>query len=147
MKRLLFIIAVVMTVASCSTLKSARKVVTNHTVLYTTYNDEGFLITPYEYTHEYNSVGDLMITVVPAIKRTYIADGRYGMLPEPVSYQELTRMAVEQAKKMGADALVDFKITRVDRMPTKDDRNKCWYEYVITGFCIQRKAAQVEITE
>lgn len=137
------------TLSSCATLKHADRIVTDYTIDYTAFNDDEFLITPYRYTHEYNAVGDLRMVIVPALKGNFVKQGgsdRYIIAPENITYQEMAGMAIAKARRMGADALVDFRITVSSRTPDRKG-NRCWYEYVVSGFCIQRKALQVKVTE
>lgn len=149
MRRLIIITAaVLLAAASCSSLKHADRIIVNGSADLTGYSEDGFLVSPYEYTLEYESVGMIYITVVPGIKgsfeQTRTGSNTYVRMPEKISYDYLVLQAVMAAKKMGADALVDLNIEVRPRQYSENAKNKCWYEYEITGFCIKRKPLQIE---
>ena len=52
---------------------------------------------------------------------------------EDITRQELADIAVEEAKKTGADALVNFKIQKIP-VPNSSE-----HFFSLTGFCIKRK--------
>lgn len=115
------------------------------------YSEEGFLISPSPYTYNFESVGELEMTIYPAIEKkehkyTYSQDTYYRFEKETVDYNELVAMAVTEAKSKGADAIVNFAITVEYKtisysaygyisgpMPTEI------VKYIVKGFCIKRK--------
>ena len=148
MKKYLILIlpALAIGLTSCGTpqkvtLHAALREVVDYSVDYSKVTDPTFLISPYQYYGEYVGVGELRLVVVPAMKGEYAQDNSriYGYFSESISYQELTRIAVEHAKKLGADGLVDFHIVRSERNAGPKAKNQCAFQYEMSGFCIKRK--------
>lgn len=138
-KILLFIIAAAMLV-SCSGPKLTSRVVTSSLLDFRGYAEQGFLVSPYAYTSEYDAIGEIEIYVLPAnvkkdIESQYTEGRTYTVIAqEDISNQELADIAVEEAKKTGADALVNFDIKQ---LPVSLDSRDIYY--IVSGFCIKRK--------
>lgn len=148
MKKYIIILAALVLMTSCATVKTAQRVVTEAFIDYRTFSNSGFLLSPDPYPSEFEAVGELYVWVVPAMKGQYTSSiyganaettSRYVVSMENISYQELAGIAVAKAKRLGADALVNFDIQRVNRYPTRKMKNWATSEYIITGFCIVRK--------
>lgn len=148
MKKILLIVAAIAFLASCSTLKSIekedRKVYTDFAD-YRPYLEIGFLITPNLYSGEFESIGELAIHIVPAIK-LFPEDGeQYDYRGKYYNYEEIKRqdvidIAVKEAISRGADAIANFNIT-ANKISKADGLGTVCIgrEYYITGFCIKRK--------
>ena len=138
-KILLFIIAAAMLV-SCGGPKLTSRVVASSLLDYREYAEQGFLVSPYEYTSGYDAIGEIEILIVPAKVKRMVESLYSGGEPllriaqEDISSQELADIAVEEAKKTGADALVNFDIKQ---LPVSLDSRDIYY--IVSGFCIKRK--------
>lgn len=148
MKKYLIILISLVLMSSCATVRTAQRIVADTFIDYRTFSDNGFLLSPDPYPSEYEAVGELLIVVVPAMTEQYTSSlygteaettSRHVVSMEKISYQELAGIAVARATRLGADALVNFNIQKVDRYPTRRMKNWATYEYIITGFCITRK--------
>lgn len=139
MKKILFF-AAILTLTACGGPKLTTRVVSSSLLDYREYAEQGFLVSPYEYTSGYEAIGELEVYVLPAnvkkeVKSQYSGGGTYiTIAQEDITNQELADIAVEEAKKTGADALVNFKI---EQTPVSLSGNDVFY--TISGFCIKRK--------
>ena len=135
-KILLFIIAAAMLV-SCGGPKLTSRVVTSSLLDFRGYAEQGFLVSPYVYTSDYEAIGELNIYVRPANVKVPDPQSDFNIkviIQEDISNQELADIAVEEAKKTGADALVNFDIKQ---LPVSLDSRDIYY--IISGFCIKRR--------
>ncbi len=138
-KILLFIIATAMLV-SCGGPKLTSRVVASSLLDFRGYAERGFLVSPYAYTSEYEAIGELEVYVLPANVKKEIKPFDFSntvevrIVPEDITRQELADIAVEEAKKTGADALVNFDIKQ---LPASLDSRDIYY--IVSGFCIKRK--------
>jgi len=110
------------------------------------YTDAGFFISPNPYTGEFSPIGEISMTIQPALRPkakliksagAYI-DGLYSQKntsnveQEEISASELLEMAVKEAKALGANGVSNFKcllVTDVDPVER--------YHYEISGFAIR----------
>lgn len=144
MKRLAIMIAAFAVLTGCSSIKETQRTVLTSFSDYRHYTAEGFLISPSPYTYNFESVGEIDIVIEPAqVKETI--KGQYSnyttLVYENIPYDELVKIAVDEAKSKGADALVNFSITKekishVNRMLGGYTYS---YIYYVKGFCIKRK--------
>ena len=115
---------------------------------YRQYSKADFLITPTPYYQEYESCGELNIVVIPKEgdrlvpmshgRQSYTAKGKLL-----IDEKELVGIAVSEAQKLGANAIVDFSITGVHSERSSvyigNLRFIEYSKYIIKGFCIKRK--------
>lgn len=139
MKKFFIAIVAVVTITSCSTMKETQRTILTSFSDYRQYAAEGFLISPSPYTYDFESVGEIDIVVEPAMVK--VVKSQYynyeTLVYETIPYDELVKMAVDEAKAKGADALVNFTITKEYVRDTHGLINEMYYN--ITGFCIKRK--------
>ena len=113
MKKLFIAFFALVTLIGCATVKETRRVVLTSFSDYRPYAAEGFLISPNPYTYNFESVGEIDIVVEPAMVKE-LTEGLYynyeTLVYETISYDELVKIAVDEAKAKGADALVNFSI-------------------------------------
>jgi hypothetical protein len=139
MKRIVALGFMVLMLASCSTLKPTQRTVETYFSDYREYAKDGFLVSPCAYTYDFESVGELNIVITPAkvmVERPssnyYNSAAMINTLDyEVIPYSEMVDMAVKEAKSKGADAIVNFSITKEQTATEK--------YYHINGFCIKRK--------
>jgi hypothetical protein len=141
MKRIA-IIAALVAITSCATIKPTERKVYTYVSDYTAYSQAGFLITPQPYHGYYESIGEIDMHITPAFEQA--AKEKYGELWytygfETISSDEIVNMAVKQAVNMGADAISNFSITYKEIVRTYSGHNYIGYEYHVKGFCIKRK--------
>ena len=123
-----------------TSLEKERKV-TVKIMDYRPYMEEGFFISPDSYYGAFNPVADLSLTIEPKTtkveNRKKISDPTYTVEPEDVI--EIIRTFVEMAKEMGANGVVNFKVTEV----VYSESTSILFDvpisrYVVEGFCIER---------
>lgn len=141
--RKLAIIFIALSAVACSTMKPTQRTSVAIFSDYREYAEQGFLISPSPYTYDFESVGEIAIVVTPAKEIKVVPEypgsinNTERLVCEEIPYDELVKMAAAEAKSKGADALVNFSITK------EYVRNAQGYEiemyYNITGFCIKRK--------
>lgn len=148
MRKLTLLLTGVVALSSCSVLsvgektKSTERTTVTHFADYRPYTAEGFLISPNAYTGEYESLGEVAITITPSLKE-FKREGKEAYLGsyyeyEKISYDELVSIAVKEAKSKGGDALVNFSITST-LIESTGGTFAVGYKYTIEGFCIKRK--------
>lgn len=147
MKKLGIIIAALFVLAGCAVTKPQERRVYTSFADYRPYSSDGFLISPSPYTYNFESVGELNITVIPAIIETkkeypYQPDTFYYVVEsEIIDFNELVSIAVNEAKSKGADAIVNFAInveyaSYYNKYGSSTSNNIS--KYIIKGFCIKR---------
>lgn len=144
MKKLILLAAIVI-LSGCASIKPTQRAIYTDFADYRAYSEIGFLITPNAYSGEFESLGEIAIHIVPAIKmfpeegEEYDGRGRY-IDYENIKRQDLIDIVVKEAIEKGANAITDFAIT--SKEITKGDAMGQFcsgFEYWITGFCIKRK--------
>ncbi len=149
MKKFITLLSAAVIITSCGSIKPASRIVSTSFLDYREFTKENFLLSPDPYPAEYEAVGEIQILVIPEVKKGYappqLAKPTANGLPSPVvymeniTYNELARLAVDEAKRLGADAIVNFSIVEKDRIPAHKAKNQSTTQYVINGFCIKRK--------
>ncbi len=147
MKKLFLFLFISVALVSCGTAERAR-IVDVFLLDFSRYSEMGFLLTSDSYNGEYDSIGEMTISITPGYFKETVTpsdkDGIYAnnksskLVRERISYQELADIAVENAMKNGADVLSNFKITPVTAY---DKYLKTTYIsfYNVTGLCLKRK--------
>lgn len=136
MKKLIIIATAISILTSCVGPKLTSRVVTSSLLDFRGYAESGFLVSPYAYTTDYEAIGELEVYVLPANIKTADPKSDFNIkiyTQEDITRQELADIAVEEAKKTGADALVNFKIQKIP-VPNSSE-----HFFSLTGFCIKRK--------
>ena len=115
MKRYAILIAVIAILSGCASLDRARTVVSGFAD-YRPYTTAGMFISPDPYTGtDYTALGEYRAVVLPAMKmgenRTYKV--------ETINAAELLKMTVEEARKKGANGVVDYRVTTTYSTTTK----------------------------
>lgn len=142
MKRLIPLLAALI-LCSCSVMTHQRYVSTMF-LDFQPYTEAGFFISPNPYTGQFSPVGEINITVQPALQQpsrqikgvyndaVYAPKNGAGVVQEEILAEELLDMAVKEAKAKGANGISNFRCTRVlDANPLEP------YHYEITGFAIK----------
>lgn len=152
MKKLLLLFMLLAFLSSCSPSFTHIARVTHIQVIdYIKYAEEDFLITPNSYTYDFIGIGEIFITITPATERdtvksihSYDKNGKpfyitqTGFVEEKISINEMIDIAVNEAKKMGADAITNFEIRRNYNNGFLFN-GKYIYPYEVLGYCIKRK--------
>lgn len=149
MKHILTLILAALLVASCGVATHTR--ITETTFIdYRPYTSAGFFLSPDSYAGAFDALGEVRVSVTPAIlpraqavrkTATNFTDGVYNnagttsaYVYEKVGADDLLEEAVKVAKEMEANGLVDIDIQVV---PTGDAIDPT--VYVLTGLAIVRK--------
>ena len=149
MRRILTLILAAIVVVSCGVATHTR--VTETTFIdYRPYTSAGFFLSPDPYSGAFDALGEVIVSVTPAIlpraqavrkTATTFSDGVYNnasttsaYVYEKVGAEDLLEDAVKVAKEMGANGLVDIDIQVV---PTGDAVDPT--VHVLTGLAILRK--------
>lgn len=133
-------------ITGCAVMIPTERTITKYFTDYREFSAEGFLITPNPYNQDCVSIGELEIIVTPAFKQypeegqAYDSRGKYFDF-EDIDYNDVVRIAVEEAKNMGADAITNFSIRQkeISKIDKLRGATAYGYEYRITGYCIKRK--------
>ncbi len=139
MKKIIPLIATLL-LCSCSVMTHQRYVATMF-LDFQPYTEAGFFISPNPYTGQFSPLGEISISIQPALQRKAkqvkgYNDGLYSnnsapVVQEEISAEELLEMAVKEAKARGANGISNFKCSKVFDM---DPIEK--YHYEISGFAI-----------
>lgn len=145
MKRICILLLALIGLQSCASMFSTyepQQAQTFATFLdFRPYTSEGFFISPDPYTGEHEPIGQLYLEIYPEQKRisdgkrdkydqpTYINGMLYGY--ERLHFADVLEQAVVRAVTMGADGLVNLKISKITTGTS--------VRYEATGFCIKRK--------
>lgn len=156
MKKLLYVLGVMIILSGCSVMKPRERSVNTFFLDYRPYAEEGFFLSPDPYPGQFTSLGDIRIEVQPAMipaeksyqkgKSQKYTDGMYAssstnLVPEEISGSTLLDIAVQKAKELGADGIANLKIRYVQMnlvQISKTEYNDPSY-WEITGLCISRK--------
>lgn len=106
---------------------------------------EGFLISPEKYPGDYESIGMLDISIYPTAARQpeipkshKIRPGEYAQgywLIAKIKPEEVVEIIHEKAKGMGADAVINFRVTSIQKQVDYDLNLK---GVNVSGFAIKR---------
>jgi len=115
MRRAFFFVLSAAIVSGCATLDRARTVVEGFAD-YRPYTTAGLFISPDPYNGtNYTSIGEYRAVVLPAMmmgeNRTYKV--------ETINAAELLQMTVAEARKKGANGIVDYRVTTTYSPATK----------------------------
>ena len=144
MKKVLLIIITALAFTACSTLTDIPSYTETIVIDLTQYSNEGFLITPEPYLGEYSSVGMVDISLFPRakklsydritndIKEQYNVQGVWAV--DKIETKDVVDIVYEKAKAMGADAVINFKISYIYKSYPEFTHNGLR----VTGFAIKR---------
>ncbi|MEE4257305.1 MAG: hypothetical protein V2I47_09715, partial [Bacteroidales bacterium] len=119
MRHVLFVICLIVVLGSCKPLTYIPSYSEKFVIDLTRYTDKQFLITPEVYTGDYESIGILAIAFYPTARRVknsesasnnsdqFIVQGSW--VAEKVKAEEVVDILYEDAKNMGADAIMNFR--------------------------------------
>jgi hypothetical protein len=116
------------------------------------YSEKGFLITPQRYNGDYESVGQITLTLWPRAERKHNNGMAERLASDDSSVRaqgewmvyylqtdDLIDAAYQKASEMGADAIVSFSVTPQRRQITP---RFTLTGYEVTGFAIDRTAKE-----
>lgn len=110
------------------------------------YAQDGFFISPDPYPGEFDALGEILVTIHPAIvPKTKVAGGKFNdgvyssgqYVTEQVPGSELVEAAVRAALEFGADGIADFKCTAVYLYQSEGKTVADHYE--VSGLAIKRR--------
>jgi len=152
---LLGLILIIIVNYSCSTTRNlAQRQVNVFYSDYSKYAKEGFMITPDMYTGKYEACGEISIDVFPGEllkeevdkrdekEAIYSPSTNKYIVKENISNDELIKMAVDKAKEVGANALVNFKCLNVSYTYYSTTLNMVvtsFSHFEVSGFAIKRQ--------
>ena len=115
MRRIIAFLACAGVLSGCASLDRARSVVEGFAD-YRPYTTDGMFISPDPYNGtDYTSIGEYRAVVLPAMtmgeNRTYRV--------ETINSAELLKMTVEEARRKGANGVVDYKVMTTYSPATK----------------------------
>lgn len=115
MRKTIVFLAAAIFLSGCATLDRARTVVEGFAD-YRPYTTDGLFISPDPYNGtNYTSIGEYRAVVLPAMtmgeNRTYRV--------ETINSAELLKMTVAEARKKGANGIVDYRVTTTYSTTTK----------------------------
>jgi len=145
MKKIILLALLAIVVSSCG-ITTHERYVTKLFLDFQPYTEAGFFISPDSYTGRFAPVGELNITVQPAVQpqsqRTrgnkkfddavYFEVNGSPIALEVILPEELLEMAVNEAKAQGANGIANFRCVRILDSDPVDQ-----YHYEISGFAIK----------
>jgi len=133
---------------SCSP-KLAGRFVTTIFFDYSKANEKNVFLSPDFYHEKYRPIGDLTIIIKPAVVKTENTQPYYNDIKEKydniqirtvseefLSTGDLTNIIVDEVKKRGGDAYVNFRMNADSYFDPL--LNSTISKYIITGFVIKR---------
>lgn len=145
MKKIFLLAVAAIVVCSCG-VATHERYVTKMFLDFQPYSEAGFFISPDSYTGKFSPIGEMNITVQPAVQpqtqrsrgKKLFEDAVYfevngaPVAVEVITAEELVEMAVKEARARGANGISNFKCTRVLDADTVEK-----YHYEISGFAIR----------
>jgi len=140
MKRVVIILAVAAVLSGCVTLIPTERRVYTHLLDFRQYAGEGFIISPNPFNGTFVPIGVITIDIYPATRIAELEWGTKVVVPELISLSDALDIAVSEARKLGANALVDYSwfSTEQDAVGPNGKIIKERY-YTFSGFAIKRK--------
>lgn len=148
--KLLILILITISVCSCSSsLTESPKIVEVTGFDFTKYTEQNFLFTPEGFSGEYESIGIIRASIFPEVKEAkglsitkeitkdynVVSLAGSNWLIEKIKPEMAVEEIFQTAKKMGADAIINFD-ARIS--PTQNGKFT-FYGYEVSGFAIKRK--------
>ena len=150
MRKFLLIIFFLVACTPPPNINHVPKYVSVHSINFSKYSEKNFLFTPYQYLGDYKSIGLLTISVTPEanLKETRTGSRGGDGLPivekqweiESLDLDKVIEAYYKKAVEMGANAVVDFKITSETKLQYTDPILRV-EEIEISGFVIERLGA------
>lgn len=134
MKTIIFALLSIALFTGCAT---RERIVLPYYVDFSEYTKAGFYVSPDAYPGKFEPIGMIEVVVYPGTKKI---DG--FTKDEPITEDELLKMAVEKAKEKGADGLVDYSaIYAPFEYQVKKGSTVVIYKsrYVVRGLAIKRQ--------
>lgn len=140
MKRVILIFTATIALAGCSAPKRIPQTQENPRIVvvdflnFEKFEKEGFFISSTPYMKDYRNIGEISILITPKVGDYKVPSElnpnwhTIERRAETIDNDEVLDIAVQEAKKRGADALVNLKIKR-----DYNDR-----DIYVTGLCIKR---------
>ena len=150
MKKLLLVFFVGIFFSSCVTTTNLTEIPEESNLFgfdFRPYSEKGFLITPYAYDGNYQAIGLLTYSVTPGAKKEIQGTARnmsgksvpeYKWIVNEILPAHAIDGIYRECVNMGADALVDFKITNISADYTTNPPLRV-SGYEISGFAIKRQ--------
>lgn len=132
MKKFIFILFCIAILSSCSIerVKYIHSFTEKLVFDFRKYTEKDFFITPEKYQGNYESIGIIDISIYPAaarqleiIKPQNIIDGEYAQgywLIRKLKPNEIINTIYEEANDMGANAIMNFKVTSIQKQVDYD---------------------------
>lgn len=157
MKKVIYIIPIFLLLCVSCTPKliPSKRIVNTFYFDYSDYSKEGFLISPDNYVGEFESCGELLVTVIPAKQLTKTtpnstlnsnlyeyAQNMPVLVNEQLTSKDLLKIIVDKAKERGGNALVNFKCIPTTNSyydPVLKRFITDFSHYELSGFVIKRK--------
>lgn len=160
MKKVLVILGIVLLFTSCTTitiLNSVQKEESFYGIDFRTYTEKGFLMTPENYSGEYESIGLITYKIIPAAKYVLINNktknvlyyntytDTYYWIKDDINFQNVLDSVYVNCVSMGADALINLKMNLISKEYLLDKYSKPISNpvtisgYEISGYAIKRK--------
>ena len=153
MKRIVSLILLCASLASCATIYTRETQQTTTFLDYRPYADADIFLSPDPYPGEFEPVGELYIIVDPAVVKNTVEEDKFAdniyarntavpVKATTMAAEDLLEIAVKEAGLKGANGIcnLSLEVTRVD-YPYKKTWKSVLYipaeRYIIRGFCIR----------
>lgn len=108
MKKLVFILATILSLSSCGVLQTRDLQKNVLFIDYRPYTEAGFYLSPNEYPRPHTPVGELNLVIDPAVVRSDYSSN--WVVEKTLSADEILSMAVSEATKRGSNGISNLKI-------------------------------------
>lgn len=108
MKKLVFILATILSLSSCGVLQTRDLQKNVLFIDYRPYTEAGFYLSPNEYPGPHTPVGELNLVIDPAVVRSDYSSN--WVVEKTLSADEILSMTVSEATKRGSNGISNLKI-------------------------------------
>lgn len=145
MKKIALLLILFGMLVSCSTTEFLKGRDVSLSIDLTPYTDKGFFISPYEYSGDFKLIGIINYELMPDARKILIDDTGDGIKTvswrqESIKTYQILDSVYNVCTRMGADALISFKINSITDRHVIDAQVVQVYGLAVTGFAIKRKS-------
>jgi len=147
----IFILFFLLLIIACQTVTYIPPYTSVSTIDLTKYSREGFLITPYKYDADYESVGYIFVETMPeanlvTLEKTeqagHAENAKTEWQVDKMSIDKIIDSIHQKALQMGANAIIDFKIEQTTKNYSVGRMSPLTIQgFTISGFAIKRLGA------
>ncbi len=157
MRKTIFLFIAIFFLISCETVKFIPKSTSVEIIDFKKYLNKNFLITPYDYKGDYESIGMIHATLMPSAnlismkKYSEVTSDTmvvYQWKTDTIKTSEALDTIYSKAVQMGADAIIDLSInSNRETYNIGSSKEITIFGIIVDGFAIKRKGAFIPLKE